>query len=281
MNKFVKILAGILAITLLSACAPNPYQVINEDGQYYIVINQKESAPKNTNKTVYEGSEQPYIVFESVDEMKNDILSGNYSEEEWGALIRLSKFSYFDGKIPICNLDTLCEPVFPTMYDSYTIRWTGVDYSFKLLDADEKDVRVVVVLSKDEYDKKVERWRNWQDYIDTGIYDEEIDLQIDSEQNAALYSYTYWYFNTNGYGNALHEAQKDYIYLFEANGNVYYVFEHYAENTSANVPEYVQIYGKSNDMYFWIAIFDPLERPSREWISSFGLVPYQESGAAS
>ena len=77
----------------------------------------------------------------------------------------------------------------------------------------------------------------------------------------------------------LAELKRIYYTIDNANGNMYvcesYVLKYLRENspleTSSTVPQKIYIYGTNDGAKFFGVLFDLKERPTLEWLSSFGL----------
>ena len=246
MKRFICCL--IVIILILTGCSPSGYQLINENGNYYILY-EGQPEPTNPNDLVCEPA--PAIYFSSMKEMKSDIQKGKFTEEE---LKELSRFTHRDerGAIVICNLDDLYQPIYPSDLD-LTVVWRGPKYHWAFREGDS--YRGLFTAEPRDEDIFTERENPETYWVPNN------SVTYVSDRNATVINYA-------GYGDHTSEI---ICYRIEAEDKILLVEEFH--DLTVNTYE-VNIYGKQGDQYFYISFLDPPERPSVEWLSQFGIQKY-------
>lgn len=270
MKLFVKFLTLILVCCIFTSCANNKYRMIVDGSNYYIVLDENivtNSSPTQFTFTDTSGNNwMAYIdppahggavVFHSISEMVCDITDGTFTEEELQIIGTFQKDNA--GRIIVCNLDTLYEPVFPNSYDHYNIRWTGESLSYSVLNSDESKNVFLGLYSQEYWQKCIGNLENFKDRISK----DNVITQHERQRNATIYLYP-------GYD----EDRKDCIYSFTNANETYFVHEVYDLAISSVIPKTITIYGISQGQCFYVSIIEPNERPSIEWLAQFGLKIY-------
>lgn len=262
MQSLKKIICSLLCLLCLplSACAPTEeivaendvYRILIKDGEFYMEM-------KNTDNPDSDGEAEapPVIVFESLAEMKNDILTGQFTELEWREIER-----FRGGKI--VNLDTLLKPIYPNSLNGYSVQWYGEIYSFRLkgpgayqysfYPMTEEDFNEAFNLRHERYLENAER------------------VEIDPQTNGKIYINEMF----NG------DIWKNHLYTKEIDGRIFYIDELYVLDidymeTFKEVPSNLYIYAPdSAGHYYGLHISTLDEIPSDEWLANFGFAPYVE-----
>lgn len=261
MKKIFKCLTVFMALLLLCGCASGGSRLVEENGNYYLVLQNRDEADDSSS-----GCElAPLVRFDSVAEMKRDIQTGSFTDHEWKQIARFQTDS--DGRIQICNLAQLYEPVFPSTFSHYAVKWYGTGYYFTLSSEQTNKVTPIGFMSKDSYDKKIAE-----------LYEIENNprIQIERKSTEPDRSATAYYYSA--YGNPINQI-KVLVYQITTDDSVFHVKETYSLNESKTVPQYITVYGTCKNQYFDIIIQYLTERPSVAWLSSFGLREYVEAEA--
>lgn len=261
MRKFVSFIV-VIAITTLCSCSSLPEHLVKENGSYYLIVDELNSDSYSANNSSLRIA--PSLRFESIEELKNDIETANFTKSELKELRRFEKDE--DGKILICNLDDLYEPVFPAEYSEYTVILVGNYYNFRAETAADSNSVYFQVTTQEHFE------RERDEILSSGDDLREATTSVVGDRNATVYTYS----ATESDGKRRTEVErKRLIYSFEKDGETFYVLESY-RYSSDSTPYMITVCGPSKDKYIILYITDLQTRPSIEWLSSFGLVEYSE-----
>ena len=174
----------------------------------------------------------------------------------------------------ICDINQLFEPIYPESFDTYTVKWMFTFYEFHMEDTKSGINVEVRNLRQEVFERLIAEMQNWPEtlvlyaYVDTT---EDVRTEREAERNAMVY---YWDTRSG-------KEKKECIYTIEKDGQIFYVYEQYSLSEgdgefSAEVPQEVSVYGEYNGQYYSVDGSGFTERPSIEWLTSFGMVPYVE-----
>lgn len=256
------VITGIIAIALillftlpLMGKDYNPYYYISvEDGKYYIV---SRDDPKYGDLGL--GSWHG-VYFDSIQEIHDDFVNCNFTEEELKHIQAMLEI--IPGKVAIPDINHLCQPILPD-----NIQWTGGAvwsgtemYSFRTSQDTHKSF-AFSVLSKEDYELRKDTLTN---YTGTDIL-ELVRVEKITDRNATVY-----YTKSKRNGN----ESSFLFYMIEVNGRKIFVEEH---QNIGNDPlsNSLRMYICENGFYGVISIHYDNERPSVEYLSSFGLTPIE------
>jgi len=278
MVKFKKVCCLLLCVVCvaLAACSPSEqtvvendrYKIYTKDGAYYFLF--KDSDKSSAGQT--DGAVKiPSVTFKTLAEMKNDILTCSFTESEWG---EINRFAEWHPEFEICNLNALHAPIYPAPLDGYTVEWFFAFHRFLITDTDSQVLCHLEERPQEIIEMWAERLNNWTDYrVSQGYVDthEDIRVEVETERNATSY---YWP------GGTCDEI-KDCIYTIEKDNQVFYIREQYYlysnnREPSAEIPRAIFLYCEGGNQSYCLSIYNPTERPSVEWLTSFGVVPYVE-----
>ena len=255
MKKLSILLTTLLVISILTGCSSSNYQLIQDGENYYIHLSQTDNNTFNSS-----GLEvAPSITFHSIEEMKSDILTGNFTEDELKEISRFDRNS--SGNIVICNISKLYEPILPNDINEYTISWSGNSYRFN-----PKSASMAIyhrAISKEKYDTEVARI---SDYIIN--HADHIVSETTSESSRSVTCIEHIRNDRT--------IQKTFTTLIADNKTVH-IEEFYHLETSESTPEYIHVYGLNNGQYFSVYLARMSTRPSVEWLSQFGIREYVET----
>ena len=263
--KKVFCLVICLTCILLTACTSaenvvvenDKYKILIEHGQYYLELKE--------TKSDYDGfgvvcEAPPVVKFKSVAEMKSDIISGEFTIEEWREIKRF-------GSGKMVNLDTLFTPIYPDSLADYTVWWEGSGYGFDLADDHTEMECKFFMRSKEHYDSSI---RACEKYYQSVCDREETDL----ETNARIY--TVLPVTEDG------TITKFRVYSKKIEGRMFFVEEtHFLDSNCSEdfeeVPSSIKIHASDSEgHYYSLYIYDPADFLSDEWLARFGFVPYVE-----
>lgn len=256
MNRLRILLALFLCIVMVTGCTPRGYKIIKEDGTSYIVIDSERIEDGNSSANITEMEESTTIKFESIQEMRDDIKHGNFTDEEFKKLTYSGMRNF--GKIEIPDLDNLYLPICPdNVVFNGQIYWdNGPEYGYIVSSAETDSMHIHMGIIKSE---SYEEARNMMaTFEEDDRY--EIILKIkELDRDGIAYTYT-----ING-----HRRMVSFSTISTGDADLL-IKEVYIDSYS-KLSSYVKIYGKQGDAYFIVYMEDYTERPTVEWLSSFGL----------
>ena len=232
----------------------------SNDGWKLIMPNYYEKEP---NSGISSGVEHvPYIEFKSLDEMRNDILTGNFTEQELQEFARRLEYGY-DIKCP--DLDNLYVPVCP---DGITmagpVKWYfGSSYDLSLNYDRSKYHINMDICSNHLLSIRLADYQEFQNGKD-GINPVTIlESKYDPERNAMEY---YYLTHTD-------KEHKAVFYFIEQGDKLIFVRETF-RNFGDTVPYVTDVAMQDGDGCAWFTLSDYAERLTPEFIASFGLEKY-------
>ena len=272
MRIFMRVLSVILCIFSLSGCSSIGYQIYNEDSCYIIL---DEKIYQDAKEQGVSGcSERPFICFNSLNDMKSSILSGDLTHEE---LVKLASFSK-DRKISVCDLDALYDPSFPANhYDKYQVKWYGSKYDFKLENESTGEVCYIYVPHTVEgihyipYKAGLETLQIIENNIKTNQFpgmQSAYSVSTDPIRNATVYSFL------AGSDDDVRKYSYSF-YSFEVNSYHYTIMECEEVNSSGNIRYSASICITDGKEGMYVTITHRTEPLTTEFISSFGFEKYK------
>ena len=258
-KRYFKFIVMFTVIAILCGCSSLPDHLEKENGEYYLLMGSNESTDPDDNcfYPVY-----PVVMFDSVEEMKNDIESLNFTEEELEAIETFDRDD--EGRIMICDLDQLYQPVFPSDLPEYRVVWKGVNYGFLFGYVNDPNRIEFELTSQEYYEREVGNLLDEDNYA-------EMTPQIEEDRDATVYYYT-----ATVYQDGVHTdvERKQVLYTYNKDGNTFYVYEYY-DVASNPAPKYIDVYGAVADKFVHLHVSNLTVRPSIEWLSSFGLEEFK------
>lgn len=234
----------------------NAYTIMEKDGVYGLRFHSPKSTSSSGNIQYSEVA--PSFTFASPGHMKERILAGNFTKLQLDTLKELHRNS--DGYLTIFNLQELYDAVLPAGLQYNEVSWFGGEgYSFRW----DKDgmVGTVRVDTESAIKKELDSF-----YVENGRAT-IISKNTIQDRNATEICYV------GPYGDKL----KDIIYTYNENGKDITILEWYELSVSDTIPSSISIAGTVDGVYYYVYISGFSERPSYEWITSFGLKPYVET----
>lgn len=277
--KIIKILSIVAAIIAVFFCLDrytcykhenvmvisenSQYSVVYDDGQYSLrfVGGFQQYKPTGNGNRVAE-----YPTYTSLNAMKRGILSGKFTKNQLATLSVTGTLNS-SGDLVITNLDLLFEAKLPEDMGYYAIHWMGDQYSFSIdsngIMGKRPNGGFYYLPDEEAYNQRIA--------AENAMLFENDELEFlleetDAERDGTVYTWQY-----NGY------TTKRIIYTCESEGKELLVHEQYYTEQSSEVPHDIQIWGKENGAWFYVYLRDFDERPSYEWVTSFGLKPYVET----
>ena len=264
----MKKLSMFISLTLISAflfgCSASTYRILEDDGQYYLILGNRSESNANAGSEIQVDALGPvYTVhFDSIAEMKSDIESGNFTERELEIISNFDKNE--QGRIQICDISKLYEPVFPYPFDSYTVYWSGDYYDFTSSISNSEMYANFNPCSQDYINKKIDYFTHLENNEGLTVHSKVVD----DINNVITYDYT-----VNDSGLQVHIACHRVI---SNNKELFVVFTN-RTNDAVIIPPSIRIYGKENDQCFYVFIYDPSYVFSIDELSQFGIREYVET----
>ena len=260
MKKWFCVLLALFLI-MLNGCSRgvevlsnDQYCIMEKDGQYYMELHKPvSSSPGNT----LEGTAQaPYIIqFSSLKELKNAITEGKFTEKQL-AHMQENFPRNKSGNVLLCNVNKLYNAAVPEGVEVETIHWYGDRYRF--------------VFDKD----------GWIDFSVREAYD-KFALGYDIESGTAKIISVNMISDRNAkevvFEDLLGAPRKMVTYSYKSEEKTITIAEQYNLDESETVPFSINFWGTCDGAYFTGNMYGFTERPSYEWVTSFGLKPYAET----
>lgn len=257
---WVKAACSAALILVLISCfslfrqAQRGFYLSQQNGQFFLTTGQ-ESDP-NPNIPDNSHSEALItVVFDSVEEMRRDFLTCNFAEKECEDIVRLLRRN--GGKVEAPDLLNLCKPVLPD-----NVTWTGkvtwcgsAKYKLEL----SCDTMYVDFTAYSKHDFEAEH-EQFPKYEGADVFEVIEKTQV-KDGNATLYRVQH---KGNGHISCF------LTYTLTDGDKTIYVREYFYDPDS-ELPSYIKIAIRDDDLYCSILIDDYETRPSVEWLLSFGL----------
>lgn len=254
MRRYFLCVLVVLLVIALTGCVPETYRLIQEDGNYYVIVNLPTDEP-------LDGSEQIWascVVFSSVEEMVNDLRTGTFEAYELEALSQM--ITDDEGRIRLINLDHLYEPILPEDLTEYAVELYGGEYHFVFdMDSADRFRGRMLPLPRESFEY----------YISSEWCVSAPTISLSSEQANEI---------RNGLNIVLADPWRENLrsccYIVQAESKTLYVAETFDSDYSQSVPSYIMIIGQESDTYYSIVLSYPSSRPTLEWLASFSLKEY-------
>jgi len=263
MRKLSTLLTIVLSLSILAGCSSANYKLIERNGNYYIRLSNVPADSPLSSDVSGTLEIRPAVIFHSIKEMKNDILTGNFTDKELQQIANFNKNAA--GNILVCDVNKLYEPMLPSDFTSLKVTWWGSSYEFLLSGSSIAPTSTFFTfISSNEYANR-EDPVTFMQTLDTGIVIESITPI--SERNATVVEYQV---------SASHSIRLvSYKILTPVKTLV--IYEYYLYNGNEYVFNNLEIWGKQANQCFHIGMYSPTERPSIEWLSQFGIREYVET----
>lgn len=198
-----------------------------------------------------------YVHFNSIYDLRNSFLTGNFDEEEIKYFEMVCNRSKGNPVIP--NLSNLYSPTLPFGLSVTSVRWSGGEgYHYIYCSNRTSTTGTVKVITEEEYHTY---FANEFDPETSNTYQHEVVKEKTIIRNATIVYHGDMY--------------KEIFYsLYSLSGDKVYVNETY-DNVNDDVPSSIFMLGSSNGAYFTVHITNCSVRPSVLWLASFGLIPIQ------
>lgn len=276
-----KLFCALLALLIVALCGCDG-RIRGEvlySNENYEIIQSGEVCYLQFQKDKYFGgtsgdgmSVKEYPTFRTISEMREGVIKGNFTENE---LRTLQNDAFKNGgALPVMDLNNLYEVTVPYNVGISGYIWGGGFYSARLFYGGDHSFIIHDHESRekmlDEYNKVFERVASRYDF-------REIWRGTDPStgEQVLYYANSYGQLSISHY--TLRSGGKT-LYVDETwAGPCPYVEENCDEASSGACIMNIRILGEENGVYFWYSLGEMSERPSAEWLLSFGLTPYVET----
>ena len=268
MLKRIIVLFLICATVLCcTACGKKPYDIIEKDGKHYISFN----TISKGEAVLADGANASTAAinlpdFTSIGQMKEKIENGDFNENELRAIEAKCKKN--NGLLEICDPNSLCDVRTPQDVALHNISWWGNGYEFDLRSQNTESCYVDCEIAE-EYSYFFQKYYANSPYSKDKAY--EFREEKIADRNATQIFYQ------TGAGDF-----KVVKYEIREENRILYVSEEYhltsysgPLETSTTVPYRNHMFTEENGAFVTVSIYEPTERPSVEWLSSFGVTPYE------
>jgi hypothetical protein len=222
------------------------YSIREKDGAYFLKLH--EPAGYYVSGHMQNASAPYVIAFSSVKEIKSAIDSGDFSDRQLQHI--QSYFTEGNRNVEICNINELYDATVPQGVLVKEIHWLGDRYNFLL-----GDEGILYYTDKEYYDLFASTCR---------LGDGATDIADRNAKEAFFESFT---------GDEIRAV----VYTHTTENKTITVYEEYIVAESNSIPYRIQFYGICDGAYFVGFLYEFTERPSYEWVTSFGLKPYVET----
>jgi hypothetical protein len=239
------------------------YKMYTEDGKWYIEFNQatdgEDSYVLTTNLVGI-----TYPEFDSAADLANMLKSGNIRDDCIRHLKRISDKNV----IEIFDPNKICDLKTPNSLIYENVDWVSKVYKFSIKAENFHGYVECYDFDQEQYIRKFEEFRNFPNENQTVTGETTME-----DRNAKVV-----------FSNTLACDLKNILYKIASGESEIYVNEKYVlryfdesahllDAVSETVPKSIEIFG-SDGTHYWRGWFKGFkERPSVEWLSSFGLTP--------
>lgn len=242
-----------------------PYEIICDNGGYYLMLEDGIIKDEEVEGSFSEAL--PMIKFTSIEEMVQDIKTGNFTEDELRNLAKFPKDE--DDRTVLCDLSKLYDAYAPERLDRKIISWYGDAYDFIFEESEgESSCCMHSGFSNAKKEKGIEELIACSRVPNFTLLSTE---QVE-DRNATVITFTS--------GNLEIEERKFVYYTIKDSNKELFVRECYQLSTDT-VPVIVHIYGTEKGVNFSVELIrEYQERPSVEYLMSFGVREYVETEVA-
>lgn len=270
--------ADSLATSTDSAAKSDLYTICNRDGKTYMEFSSDAHSVTLPNGDGYYSS-QPIqgMQFASISEMRRRISTGDLPEEMISALYAKAK----DNALEICDINNLYDLALPENLTCESVAWYFNSYSFPLAlktsAGTGKSIMATMWSDMNAWSYNARFEDEFVNFVPDGA--SVLSDTVVEDRNARVV-----YYNNSPYA-----AFKNILYTITTSrgGTLHvreqYLLENFAAYTgdtkpSETVPYKLFLFGTEGDKNFYgyiLHLEDVMnERPSVEWLASFGVVPF-------
>lgn len=272
--KIKFIVTWCLIVILLCACSTETltsnkkYKILKKDSNFYIEFQSNQTAEEQSENVLSHlsvGISKSYPKFNSISDMRAKILNGDISDEQ----IAVLQTDGTNNVLEICNPNNLYDLALPKNLAYDYILWYGDTYSFEI--EDDSFMGYVFYSNEEAYNQEFsEKYSDFlmekHSVISDTVISERNARVVHSMNDAGEFKNMFYTISTTT-GDTLY-VKEEYVLRYFGDETLTDTYE-----VSETIPANIRIFGSNGTYYYygWLKGFE--ERPSVEWLSSFGLVP--------
>lgn len=245
------------------------YEVTVIDGKCYLNFTDGNEATDNGDLAF----ESTAIAFSSLSEMKQKLLENQLTVEEIETIKK--QFNRTENGFEICNVSNLMTTILPDGWHNTSVHLQGESYSISV--TGEETDNICSSGSVDIYTQS--RW---------DAKHEEDMAMIEAQTNISHMTDTFGEFPCEIYTYTTSTAKLKTIFLTipgeDGKADTHIILKYRLEtvhpdlDVSDTVPSRVYIYSEAHGIYYDYVLLDLTEAPTVEWLSSFSIAPYVDTG---
>lgn len=286
MKRAIKILCAFVALVLLLTGCSGKIEIVATNEEYDILrrgdqysIRLKEDSEYVMGHDFYDlinPIENMWAEFTDLKSMKQAVLEGNFTYDEfWFATYVEKGTKIHDGEALIFNPYELYQPYVPvgaTVDEKIT--WRVWDYNFTF-SSDGAGSGGCVVLHEEDYLERVPAFDDEIEEIKESAQKENARVHIVDEKvdpNTGEYRISYTKTRYNGVDSYMQTRQ-----TYETPEKTLYIWKTYYDydGNEDSAPYRIDVCGEENGGYFYFYIYGLSENPDAQWLSQFGIIPYE------
>ena len=245
------------------------YEVTVIDGKCYLNFTAGNEATDNGDLAF----ESTAIAFSSLSEMKQKLLENQLTVEEIETIKK--QFNRTENGFEICNVSNLMTTILPDGWHNTSVHLQGESYSISVTGEETDNIcssGSVNIYTQNRWDAK----------------HEEDMAMIEAQTNISHMTDTFDEFPCEIYTYTTSTAKLKTIFLTIPGGDgkadTHIILKYRLEtvhpdlDVSDTVPSRVYIYSEAHGIYYDYVLLDLTEAPTVEWLSSFSIAPYVDTG---
>ena len=278
-KKFFCVLLALL-IVALCGCDGRIRGEVLYSNENYEIIQSGEVCYLQFQKDKYFGgtsgdgmSVKEYPTFRTISEMREGVIKGDFTENELRTL-QNDAFKH-GGALPVTDLNNLYEITVPSNASIRCYVWYGGYYAAIFSHGNSEQSFIIQDYEShidllDEDNKTFERVASRYDFQEIWRGTDTVTGEQALHYSNSAGSWTISLYTIRAGGKTLHIKET-------WAGPCPYVEENCDEAIYGGHIMKMRIIGEENGEYFWYNLGNMSERPSAEWLMSFGLTPYEET----
>jgi hypothetical protein len=223
------------------------YTVYLKDGEYSLSLREEADQNNASGSTIVYNPK-----FSSLQEMKQAILAGDFSELEMASIQHYPKNA--EGAVKVCNLNKLYTPILPSGMSISNIIWYGESYEFRI-DTQQTLSCLITCVTKESFEEDIKEFTEYTSNENIEI----LATYEDPQTGGTVYEYE----------TILGYRSRDTLYTIQTETKKICVLEEYEY-------KFVTIWVEDNGVNYIISLYDLDSRPTVDFVKSLGLVPYVE-----
>ncbi len=251
------------------------YEVSVIDGKCYLNFTDGNEAETNSGSSNGDNMSMinlNFIRFDSLAEMKQKLVNNDLTDEQKN--IVKTKFTLSENGFKICNVQELIQPVVPAGISMGSVFLYGEYYTFDFIES-VPNPKMTAYMTFGNTSKWEHSLNQWMEIIEKN--------QLDSHETDTVDGIT-----TETYVYTTKSAQLKRVFMTlpgaDGQADTHIMIEYILQADSSllavsdTVPAEIWIFGEKNCVHFDYLIQGLTEAPTVEWLSSFSIAPYVDTG---